>query len=46
VAGVNALETPVVGIFYSATKAYDDRALRIPLAQAHILLRDKAVIAG
>lgn len=22
--GVNALETPVVGIFYSATKAYDD----------------------
>lgn len=41
--GVNALETPVVGIFYSATKAYDDRALRIPLAQAQGLLRDQAV---
>ena len=41
--GVNALETPVVGIFYSATKAYDDRALRIPLTQAQALLRDKGV---
>ena len=41
--GVNALETSVVGIFYSATKAYDDRALRIPLAQAQGLLRDMGV---
>lgn len=41
--GVNALETRVVGIFYSATKAYDDRALRIPLALAHGLLRDQEI---
>lgn len=37
--GVNGVEVEVVGLFYTATKAYDDRALRLPLAVAQSLLR-------
>lgn len=41
--GVNALEAGINGIFYSATKAYDDRALRLPLTTAQRLLRSDEV---
>lgn len=41
--GVNAIEAPVVGIFYTSTKAYDDRALRLPLPSAQALLRQAAI---
>ena len=37
--GTNAIEMSVVGLFSSATKAYDDAALRIPLQAARELLR-------
>lgn len=37
--GINAVETRVVGIFESITKAYDDAALRIPISVARDLLR-------
>lgn len=40
---VNAMETMVKGVFYSATKAYDDRALRLPLRMAQRLLRSGEV---
>lgn len=41
--GVNAVELEVAGIFYTATKAYDDRALRLPLVTAQRLVRTKGV---
>jgi putative ABC transport system permease protein len=37
--GVNAVEAHVRGLFYSSTKAYDDSALRVPLAMGQRLLR-------
>ncbi len=40
---VNAVEVDVAGIFYTATKAYDDRALRLPLATAQALMRSQKV---
>lgn len=41
--GVNAVEATVAGIFYTSTKAYDDRALRLPLQTAQALLRDESI---
>lgn len=41
--GVNAIEAKVAGIFHTSTKAYDDRALRLPLQTAQALLRDEAI---
>lgn len=41
--GVNALEVTVTGIFHSAAKAYDDRALRLPLSAAWKLNRSEGV---
>ncbi len=43
--GVNAIEAKVAGIFHTSTKAYDDRALRLPLQSAQALLRDEAAIS-
>ena len=37
--GINAVETRVRGLFSTISKAYDDAALRIPLATAQELLR-------
>jgi len=37
--GLNAVETRVRGLFSTITKAYDDAALRVPLATAQELLR-------
>ena len=37
--GINAVETRVRGLFSTITKAYDDAALRVPLATAQELLR-------
>src|SRR5437773_1030492 len=37
--GVNAVEITVRGLFTSVTKAYDDSALRVPVALARQLLR-------
>lgn len=37
--GMQAVEVRVCGLFYSATKAYDDNALRVPLGLAQKLLR-------
>lgn len=37
--GVNAIEVTIKGTFTSATKAYDDTALRLPIVQAQRLLR-------
>ena len=37
--GMNAIEAKVAGIFTSTNKAYDDSALRLPIGQAHTLLR-------
>lgn len=39
--GVNAIEVTVRGTFISATKAYDDTALRIHISQAQKLLKAK-----
>ncbi len=41
--GVNAIEAPVAGVFYTSTKAYDDRALRLPLSSAQALLREETI---
>lgn len=41
--GVNAVEVAVTGIFYTATKAYDDRAVRLPLRTAQRLARTQAL---
>ncbi len=41
--GINAAELTVAGVFYTATKAYDDRALRLPLATVQRLLRSEKV---
>ncbi len=41
--GINAVEVEVVGLFYTATKAYDDRALRLPLATAQRFTRAAGV---
>lgn len=37
--GPNAVEVPVVGLFQSVSKAFDDSALRVPLPVARALLR-------
>lgn len=37
--GINAIEAKVVGIFTSTNQAYDNSALRLPIAQAQSLLR-------
>ncbi len=37
--GINAVEVKVAGIFITASKAYDDTALRLPIGLAHSLLR-------
>ncbi len=37
--GLNAVELPVRGIFYTANKAYDDVSLRIPIETAQKLLK-------
>jgi putative ABC transport system permease protein len=37
--GVNAVELPVRGVFYTANKSYDDVSLRIPVQTAQRLLR-------
>jgi putative ABC transport system permease protein len=39
--GVNAVEVTVRGLFTTATKAYDDAALRLPIQTARQLLRTK-----
>jgi len=39
--GVNAIEVTVRGLFTTATKAYDDAALRLPIQTARQLLRTK-----
>lgn len=39
--GINAVEVKVRGLFSTVTKAYDDAALRVPLAVARELLRVK-----
>lgn len=41
--GVHAVEARVRGLFYTSTKAYDDKALRVPLALAQELLRVQGV---
>lgn len=41
--GVNAIEAVVVGLFNTATKAYDDRALRVSIAAAQQLTRSSGV---
>lgn len=43
--GVSAVEVEVVGIFSSITKAYDDAALRVPLATAQRLAQAGGVHA-
>lgn len=35
--GISGIEATVAGLFYTATKAYDDRALRVPLPVAERL---------
>lgn len=37
--GINAVECHVRGLFVTAAKAYDDAALRVPIAIAHKLLK-------
>jgi putative ABC transport system permease protein len=37
--GINAIEAKVVGLFNSTSQAYDDSALRLPIALAQSLLR-------
>jgi len=37
--GINAIEAKVTGIFTSTNQAYDNSALRLPIAQAQSLLR-------
>lgn len=39
ISGINAAEVEVVGIFYTASKAFDDVALRVPIELARELLR-------
>lgn len=41
--GVNAVELEVVGLFYTTTKAYDNRAIRLPLSTAKRLVREDGV---
>jgi putative ABC transport system permease protein len=43
--GVNAVEATVRGLFSTATKAYDDTALRMPIAMAQRLLGTSAAHA-
>ncbi len=39
--GTNAVEVTIRGLFSTVTKAYDDAALRVPIATARTLLRTK-----
>jgi putative ABC transport system permease protein len=41
IGGVNAVEVTVRGLFTTATKSYDDAALRLPIQTARQLLRTK-----
>lgn len=41
--GVNAVEVVVAGLFHTATKAYDDRALRLPIGVAQRLTREHGI---
>ena len=41
--GINAVEVRVMGIFETATKSYDDYAIRLPLQVAQALLRVSGV---
>jgi putative ABC transport system permease protein len=41
--GFNGVELRVAGVFYSASKAYDDRALRLPLPVAQRLTRSEGL---
>lgn len=41
--GINAVEVVVAGLFHTATKAYDDRALRVPMRVAQELTRADGV---
>jgi putative ABC transport system permease protein len=41
--GINAIELPVVGIFATGNRNYDDYNLRLPMAQAQRLLRVQGV---
>ena len=41
--GINAVEVRVKGIFETATKSYDDYAIRLPLKVAQALLRVSGV---
>jgi putative ABC transport system permease protein len=43
--GINAVEVKVAGIFITASKAYDDTALRLPIGLAHSLLRTQGAHA-
>lgn len=43
--GINAIEAKVAGIFTSTNQAYDNSALRLPIAQAQSLLRVKGAHA-
>lgn len=43
--GINAVEVKVAGIFITASKAYDDSALRLPIGLAHSLLRTQGAHA-
>ena len=40
---INALDLETAGIFYTASKEFDDRALRLPIDTAQQLLRTQAV---
>jgi putative ABC transport system permease protein len=40
---INAIEVRVKGVFLTVNKAFDDATLRLPLAQAHKLLRSQGV---
>lgn len=39
--GINAIDARVRGVFSTASRAYDDVALRVPLANVHRLLRSQ-----
>ena len=43
--GINGVEVKVAGIFITASKSYDDTAIRLPMGLAHSLLRTKGAHA-
>lgn len=40
---INALDVEVKGVFYTSSKAFDDRAIRLPIATAQKLLHTKDI---